>query len=118
MITVLRQGCVVSVIRSASQDTPHNSSAELYYYTPSRISKWDSGNIDTAMAVWELHVTGVLTARMPSFLRWLLWVLRKLCFVRISGITWGHGRAWGSQILGNTIPRTGSPKWAILERLQ
>lgn len=68
------------------------------------------------MAVWELHVTAVLTTGM-SFLRREV-TFRKLGFARILGITWGHGRAWGPQILGTTISRTRSPKWVILERLQ
>lgn len=118
VLTVLRQGGVMSADRPAPQDTPHNNSAELALLHPLTDKKMGLREA-TLMLLWqwELHVTAVLTTMVSSFLMREV-TFRKLGFVRISGITSEQERAWGPQILGTTISRTRSPKWATLERLQ
>lgn len=54
MVTVLRQGCVVSAGRSAPQDTPHNNSAELALLYPLTDKKLTQrGDADAAIAVGD-----------------------------------------------------------------
>lgn len=119
VITVLRQSCVVSAGRSAPQDTPHNSSAELALLHP-LTDKQMGLREATLIPLWQCgNCMSQLSTGMSSFLRRLLWGLRKLCCQSqgLPGNRGGHGahRSWETLSPGPEAPS--GPYWRDYSRV-